>query len=123
MTRKLILSCCYITLLKPETSLNIVRSPNSRLLGLNGAAFCCCSLLACCLRIHGAFSVPTDAGVWSAAQLLEFEAEELPDVVESASTLVATTGLAITLESNCERKPRLKKEKTNKNKKKKENIG
>ena len=113
---------CYITLLKPGTLLNIARSPNSRLLGLKVAVFCCCcSLLACSLRINGAFSVPADVGVWGAAPLLEFEAEELPDVVDSASTLVATTGLAITLESNCERKPRLKNEKTNKNKK--ENIG
>jgi hypothetical protein len=42
---------------------------------------------------------------------LELEAEELPDVVDSASTLLAAnaTGPALTrLESNCERKPRLK---------------
>ncbi len=73
--------------------------------------------------MHGAFSVPTDVGiVWGVPELLEFEAEELPDVVDSASTLVATTGLAITLESNCERKPRLntqrnKKERTKTKKK------
>ena len=42
---------------------------------------------------------------------LELEAEELPDVVDSASTLLAanTTGPALTrFESHCERKPRLK---------------
>lgn len=40
---------------------------------------------------------------------LEFDADELPDVVDSLSTFVVTAGLAMPCESNCERRPRLKK--------------
>lgn len=56
---------------------------------------------------------------------LELEAEELPDVVDSASTLLAanTTGPALTrFESNCERKPRLKIRRAQTKRKKKKNC-
>lgn len=95
-----------ITLLKPGTLLNTVRSPMNRLFGLKVALFCSICL-ACDLRVHGAFRAKLDVGVCGVPPLLQLEAEELPDVVDSVSTLAATTGLAITLESNCERKPRL----------------
>jgi hypothetical protein len=56
---------------------------------------------------------------------LELEAEELPDVVDSASTLLAanTTGPALTrFESNCERKPRLKIRRAHTKRKKKKIV-
>lgn len=91
------------TLLKPGTLLKIARSPKRRLFGLNVAVFCSwCWCLACNLRV---MTAPTGVG---APPLLEWEADELPDVVDSVSTLlVATIGLAMPFESNWERKPRL----------------
>lgn len=110
----------YCTLLKPGTLLNSARSPpNRRLLGLMLVALlfcCCCLLMACALRAQELFNPPMDDVVGAircgTPPPLELEAEELPDVVDSASTLLAasTTGLVLArLESNCERKPRLKR--------------
>lgn len=108
----------YSTLLKPGTLLNNARSPpNRRLFGLVVVILlfcCCCLLMACALRAQEVFAPAMDVVIGvircGIPPPLELEAEELPDVVDSASTLLAasTTGLVLTrLESNCERKPRL----------------
>ena len=88
------------TLLKPGTLLNNARSPN-RLTGLK-VLLCAGDLWleAFSLSWRRFFSRPA----------LEFDADELPDVVDSVSPpATVDPGAPITAphESNCERKPKL----------------
>ena len=129
------------TLPKPEkgTLLNKVRSPN-RLVGLRALLVCCCCCCCCCDddddEVAGGGSgcccccfcitswwgnkdranegfIRAEGGAGGVGPLLECEADELPDVVDSASILAAVVLvtpaglLVIRDESNCERKPRL----------------